>query len=525
MYLSCVVRLTCIVLFNEISFHEIKLSHNKLRGRPSSRANRADRALSELPSGHDLPGPGKLTLVAPHWILQVMTTQWSVGAARRDITPRHSVELAGCGYYLHRYGTEVRDRLAATAVVIGCARGGHVAMVGLDMMYNDAKLTRAIRQRAWEQIPQLRPEAICVSCSHTHNAPTAGWLRGAGEPDPKYLQQVALAAAAALAEAFHRQEAAHLKAGAANLSGFTFNRTRPGGPVDTRVTVLCAQSAAGKPIAVVLNYQAHPVLFTDVSFHAVSRDFPGAVVDLVEQALPGAVCLYLQGACGDIEFLRGYRQQGCHDAPIRALAATALRGVVTARPVGGHGVGAAVQRAVIPVRSWTRREVSDFAEEARYRLATGDTQGWLEGIAAQMVNQPARLPERYGGSVERAVAAVSRFAINWAHETLPDLDVAPDTMQTEVQALRVGDVYLSANASELFTSLGLELQKRWTDGDLIVVGYANGTIGYLPDAFEVARGGYAAVQSPKGMRLQPFTEDSGHVMVEALVDVLDRVRN
>jgi hypothetical protein len=232
----------------------------------------------------------------------------------------------------------------------------------------------------------------------------------------------------------------------------------------------------------------------------------------------------LQGVCGDVEFHREYRQPGCQNAPIRALTESAIQAIRATRSVEAPGVSAAVRRVALPVRRWTRRELEEFTEEARYRLATGDTNGWLSGIASKMVNQPARLPERYGGSVERAVAAISRFAVDWADETLPGLDNAPLALETEVQALRVGDVYISANASELFSSLDADLRRRWSEPELMIAGYANGAIGYLPDAFEIAQGGYAAVQSPKGMRQQPFTESSGSEMTQALLSALESAR-
>ena len=47
-----------------------------------------------------------------------------------------------------------------------------------------------------------------------------------------------------------------------------------------------------------MNYTAHPVVA--MLLPEVSADYPGAASSFVEQALPGAVCLFTNGAAGNI---------------------------------------------------------------------------------------------------------------------------------------------------------------------------------------------------------------------------------
>jgi hypothetical protein len=149
-------------------------------------------------------------------------------------------------------------------------------------------------------------------------------------------------------------------------------------------------------------------------------------------------------------------------------------------------------------------------------LRTGDTTGWLDGLARVIVNHPARLPERYGGDVVRAARAVSRFAWEWSESTLADLETRPETLTAEVQALRVGDAWLAANGSELFTTLALDLRRRWPHDDLMIAGF-----GYVPDAHDVERRSYAAWQSPRFKGQFPFTAAAGPALVGAMLDALD----
>jgi hypothetical protein len=169
-------------------------------------------------------------------------------------------------------------------------------------------------------------------------------------------------------------------------------------------------------------------------------------------------------------------------------------------------------------------EINRDREEALHRLQTGDIKDWLTGFARVIVTYPDRLPRRYGGSVEKTVAAVSRFGAEWTEAILSELNKRPEFIETEIQAMRIGDVWLVAHSSELFTSLGLEVRKQWPHPDLFMLGYSNGALGYLPDAYDIKRCSYAANQSPKFTGQFPFTEESGNFLVTNLVNSLRELK-
>src|SRR5207248_10337551 len=94
-------------------------------------------------------------------------------------------------------------------------------------------------------------------------------------------------AAAAGIEAWRKRQPARLSVGQGELAGMTFNRTRENGPVDTRVSVLCAEAADGKPLAVAVNFHSHCTAHMESDLRAVRRDWPGEVVGQIQGALPG----------------------------------------------------------------------------------------------------------------------------------------------------------------------------------------------------------------------------------------------
>lgn len=75
---------------------------------------------------------------------------------------------------------------------------------------------------------------------------------------------------------------------------------RPTKPVDPTVGVIRIDDLAGKPRALLVQYACHPVATMNAGM--VSRDFPGAMVDHIEQEL-GENCMgmFLQGAQGDLD--------------------------------------------------------------------------------------------------------------------------------------------------------------------------------------------------------------------------------
>ena len=75
---------------------------------------------------------------------------------------------------------------------------------------------------------------------------------------------------------------------------------RPTKPIDPTVGVIRIDDLTGKPRALMVQYACHPV--ATMSAGMISRDFPGAMVDHIEQEL-GDDCMgmFLQGAQGDLD--------------------------------------------------------------------------------------------------------------------------------------------------------------------------------------------------------------------------------
>ncbi|HKO23713.1 MAG TPA: hypothetical protein VJY65_03125, partial [Chloroflexota bacterium] len=88
-------------------------------------------------------------------------------------------------------------------------------------------------------------------------------------------------------------------------------------PIDPEVIVLRVEAEAGTPVATLVNYACHPVVLGPRSL-SISADYVGAMRRVVTQAT-GAPCLFVQGACADINPIGGGHAD---DATVVALGAT-----------------------------------------------------------------------------------------------------------------------------------------------------------------------------------------------------------
>lgn len=444
------------------------------------------------------------------------------GVSSRTLTPWTGVELTGWGYYLNRTWETIHDELRATALVLDSGQTS-LAIISLDMMVISAELTERVRAGIEEHCGIPAAQTL-VTCTHTHNAPAAGGLLGVGEVDADYELWASRQAVTAAVTAWRDRCRATVSTAVSACPGITFNRTRAGGAVDTTLTTLRVDRSDGRPLAVVVNFQAHPTVMTVLQPRAVSRDMPGEVCDLLEAALPGVTALYLQGACGDVNFLRDFQtSELCHE-PARIVAGAVLASFGNLQPQPEPTLAALRRSVQVPTRRWTLEELEADRQEAEWRLREQDLSGWRESIGRVMTNRPDDMVRRHGGDEWAAVAAMCRFNLEWTDRMLLDYETRPEYEMLEIQSLRIGSLVIAANSTEFFSSLALSIRQRTPGRPLMLACYSNARNGYLPDAHDVERNTYAAWQSPKYCNQFPFTDSSGRVLASAMLNSIEVLR-
>lgn len=228
--------------------------------------------------------------------------EFRVGAAIADITPGKPTPMWGYGARHSSLSQGTLDPLRARAIVIE-ADGQRLAIVGADLGRGPTMaMMKHIRERV---AAEAKVQHVMISGSHTHHGPVIELTDregyGKGKYDdavayakvlPDMLSEVIIAASKDLRSARIGTAAKDLP-----LNRNRHSKKKPAA-VDPRMTVMRFDDIEGKPIAVLVNWTAHPVM-TEMTTLKFSADYPGFLADKVAKEL-GAPCVFMQGASGDL---------------------------------------------------------------------------------------------------------------------------------------------------------------------------------------------------------------------------------
>ncbi len=384
---------------------------------------------------------------------------FKAGVEKVDITPPSGLSLWG---YSDRKGpsTGVLDPLYARVLVLE-ASGQRLALVVVDLgrPFGPTSLER-LRNATRNDVSLL-----IVSATHTHSGPviqdeypggTPAWetallekIANAVEEACKHLANAQIGTGYGSAFIGHNRLRINSDG---TVSWFERNVTEvPTAPVDGTVSVLRVDSTDGKPLAILVNYACHPVIFGSDNLQ-YSADFPGAMARTVEAAFEGKpLCLFLQGAPGDIN-------------PYYAVTPKEQAAIEMRDRTGGILGNEAVRIAKeIHTHADPQPELQ-FAEDILTAHLRWDSNKWREAMFAV-------------------------FGANGSEPFAPQLDAIRLPVTTVLINKRIAILCL---AGEPF----VEYQIRWRQlcpvSDAFLVGYANGYNGYFPSIRSAILGGYGA---------------------------------
>ncbi len=237
------------------------------------------------------------------------------GWGRVEFTPREAVPLAGYGHLRDRLSTHVRDPLFVRALAFedGDTR---VVLVVYDLLMVVEELHVAVLQRLADTNAR-----VLVHATHTHSAPGGfgrGWLieRVVGRHRPGTIEQLAGAGERAARQALGDLAPAKVGSTVEGLPGLNGNRREPGGPVDEELTVL--RVVRSNDEAMLVSYSAHPVIVAERDHFALSADYPGLVVNLLERQV--AFAAFVQGALGGVDVFFPREEGVTADDNLRRMA-------------------------------------------------------------------------------------------------------------------------------------------------------------------------------------------------------------
>jgi hypothetical protein len=257
----------------------------------------------------------------------------------------------------------------------------------------------------------------------------------------------------------------------------------PAVPADDAVLVGRAADAGGRTRAVLVNYACHPTTLAWENA-LISPDYPGAMRELVEKQTPGALCLYLHGASGDVAPRRQYTgDPEAADRNGRQLGYAALSTLEGMLSPGTQLEYSGVVESGAPLAIWkpNPRTPSGLlgALQVEVELPLKDLPSAAELEAALRACEDRVQSERLRRKlrVRRTVGEGT-------------------TAKVPLWAWRVGDGYFVGQPNEAYTGLQTELRRTFPGASITVMNLVNGGTGYLAPASLHGEDLYQVWQSP-----------------------------
>lgn len=412
------------------------------------------------------------------------------GAYAKEISPKQLPVVVNGGFFPWK-AEKINDPLHSRALVLESGET-QIALVVVDTCI----LPRDLADRAKELIEEktgIPVNRIMISSTHTHSAPSLtatlgstreesyaphlpGWIAEGVERAQKNLQpaKIGWAVGNDVKNVYCRRFL--MKEGTAPTNPFggkTHDRAmmNPGhanpnkitrtGPVDSAVSVVSILTGEDRPLALYANYNTHYAGAPDLSadyFGVFCGRIREKIAEKVgeEKVSPTFMSMITNGTSGDancIDFLDPERRFDYRS--VGEEVAQAAMDVFGSIQYHDHAE-IVMEETLLSLKC--RVPSPEELEKAREHIAS-------------LEDGPKTVPDIY------------------AYNTIAMQD-APEEAQVRIQAVRIGELGITALPAEVYGITGLEIKARSPLCPTINVGLANGSCGYVPPPEQHALGGY-----------------------------------
>jgi hypothetical protein len=204
-----------------------------------------------------------------------------------------------------------------------------------------------------------------------------------------------------------------------------------------------------------VNFGCHPVCIYPYLSTSISADYPAYATQVVEQ-VEGGICLFTLGLAGNT-------------VPVR-------RGVRPRQQIG-KALGA----------------------EALRRLQLVPTTG---SVTLKALKREIKFPTK---------------KVTDPNETEVD-EKTKGHIKTEIQVLRLGDIFILGLPGEVLVEVGLEIKKKAGIENLFIVTVSNDIVGYVCHSGAYEEGGY---EPGSGTNL---AKGAGEIMIKEAIDLINQIK-
>jgi hypothetical protein len=420
---------------------------------------------------------------------------FKAGFAKTEVTPPAATPMWGYGARHDLLSRGTRDPLYAKALVIE-AGDQKLALVGLDLGRSPGspdfdRIIDAVREKAG--VTQ-----IMMSGSHTHHGPVIELQDEEGKGKGKFDDAVAYRAELeqklidVIIEAAGNTQDARIGWSSKHVD---MNRNRHSKvepkPRDTELSVVRLDDTSGNPIAIMVNFSAHPTTLDggDLRF---SADYPGAMMNTVEAALD-TNCFFMQGSAADLS--------------IKTIPADSLPADDPAfdpKNLSSAETKFLMEQLEISKEDAVKRQINFIASAARADNFGKRLGQEVIALASSTETRKPASPSIQGQYVDfgfkSRVNFKSKFVQGMFRTAFFDElanssidDVADNIIKTRLTVTVLNkELALVGGSGEFFCEHATGLKARSTAVKTLFLGYCNGHNMYFPTIKAVSQGGYGA---------------------------------
>jgi len=406
-----------------------------------------------------------------------------IGIARADITPPEGMYARTWGSSVHDIAEGVHKPLFATCLA-NQAEGADrpVFLLSLDLMSFMSKWDEdGLRQPLIEEFG-FAPDQFLMTLAHTHGAPFTDLSHKdapGGHLIQPFREKIGAACRKVITEARDRMTPATLS-WTTGVCRLAYNRElpipetgeilcglNPGGQADDTLLVGRVTGTDGQPIATLVNYACHPTSVGGAN-RLISPDFLGSLREIVEASVGGGICLFLNGASGELTPRRSFEDDvEAADQNGRELAYAVLQALEGLSPAG-------------QMMAYRNKEESGAAL-ARWGYAPNppatDLASLSETVELDML--PLKTMAEIRSELEKTPKGFMKERLERQLAKREKVGDGP-TFDMPVYVLRLGKSVFVGVPGELYSAFQIDLRARFPDLSIVVMNICNGGLSYLP---------------------------------------------
>ena len=429
---------------------------------------------------------------------------WKAGVARAVITPQEYIWMAGYAARDKPAEGKLHD-LWAKALALEDAHGNRVLLITTDVIGFGRDLSVSICDRLVREYHMARRNII-LSSSHTHSGPVINSnlekiyppfddnQRKQIENNQSFIEDQIITVAG---RAISSLAPARISSGV-GIARFAVNRRENpwddeslyspelNGPSDHVVQVLKVADPSDKPIAVVFGYSCHA---TTLDINKWSGDYPGFTQIELEKTYPGLTSMFFAGF-------------GADQNPLP-------RREVSLAKQYGRELAIAVERVMEEPMKTLSSAIQTNYKEMELALSPPPTIEKLESV----LEEGADWQKRWAETIKEKLASGEAFPDSYPYYP--------------VQSWQLGEQTLVVLGGEVVVDYAFALRDT-LGNDLMLMGYANDVMTYIPSERILKEGAYEGetsmwVYGHHGTWVPGIEEKIVHEVIRQVTQVRDKV--